>query len=73
MSYPLTRCLSVKPRSCCMVCHYRTAEWVTIQHENLPETPFFFCNTCFNSFNYTDGKKVGEFEAYAFTDKTALP
>ncbi|CAK9802379.1 snRNA-activating protein complex subunit 3 [Anthophora quadrimaculata] len=50
----------------CMICGIYTADWITIEHERIPHNPCYFCNICFMSYNYVDGKKIGNFDAYAF-------
>ncbi len=55
----------------CMVCCY---SWVTVNDELSPESPAFFCKTCFIMLHYTvDGNKITEFKAYPYYDElTAL-
>ena len=40
--------------------------WLTTGNIRLPHDPYYFCEECFISFNYVDGKKIGEFKAYPF-------
>lgn len=71
--YPLIRGIPRKRRVACMTCHVMTARWVTRGNKRLPQDPFFFCDTCFRSFNYTpDGQKIGQFRAHPFFDRSAL-
>ncbi|KAG1672966.1 snRNA-activating protein complex subunit 3 [Nymphon striatum] len=52
----------------------KPVKWITTGDERLPETPFFFCDACFNSFNYnTEGNKLTDFKAYHYFDRSALP
>lgn len=37
-----------------------------MEHERIPHNPCYFCDICFKSYNYINGKKVGEFKAYAY-------
>ncbi|KAJ4433086.1 hypothetical protein ANN_15343 [Periplaneta americana] len=46
--------------------------WITVENERVPHDPCFFCQHCFLSYNYVDGKKIGKFKAYPFYDKTAM-
>lgn len=50
----------------CMICGVYNAQWITMKHERIPHNPCYFCDSCFKSYNYIDGKKVGNFEAYAY-------
>ncbi|XP_015928419.1 snRNA-activating protein complex subunit 3 [Parasteatoda tepidariorum] len=64
-----------KPKKCvvCMVCHIHIAAWIVFNNQRVPETPFYFCKSCFFSFNYDeDGKKIGEFEAYHHIDRSTI-
>ncbi|CAG2158360.1 unnamed protein product [Oppiella nova] len=57
----------------CGMCNLNTAKWITFENQRLPENPFFFCETCFYSFNYDkDDNKVNSFKAYPYLDKSAL-
>lgn len=56
-------------RLLCWLCHKAPANWVTYENERVTEDPFFFCNTCFRSYNYTaDKKKIGHFRAEPYLD-----
>ncbi|KAH6920616.1 hypothetical protein HPB50_028396 [Hyalomma asiaticum] len=73
--YPmsLTTSFSWAKRVICMLCHQSSAKWVTYENERVPEDPFFFCDTCFRSYNYTsDNKKIGKFRASPFMDWSAV-
>lgn len=50
----------------CMICGAFAAYWITLEHERVPHNPCYFCDSCFKSYNYIDGKKVGSFDAYAY-------
>uniref|UniRef100_A0A131Z271 snRNA-activating protein complex subunit 3 n=1 Tax=Rhipicephalus appendiculatus TaxID=34631 RepID=A0A131Z271_RHIAP len=53
----------------CMLCHQSTAKWVTYENERVLSDPYFFCDVCFRSYNYTaDNKKIGKFRAAPFLD-----
>ncbi|XP_054153063.1 snRNA-activating protein complex subunit 3-like [Oppia nitens] len=57
----------------CGICNLNTAKWITFDNQRLPENPFFFCETCFYSFNYDNNDmKVNPFKAYPYLDKSAL-
>lgn len=60
-------------RVMCMLCHQSSVKWVTYKNESVPEDPFFFCDTCFRSYNYTsDNKKIGNFHASPFLDWSTI-
>ncbi|XP_064474577.1 snRNA-activating protein complex subunit 3-like [Ornithodoros turicata] len=60
-------------RVLCMMCRQATAKWVTYGNERVTDNPFFFCEVCFRSYNYTaSGKKIGEFRAQPFLDWNAV-
>lgn len=49
----------------CQMCGMYFAKWVVIDNARLPSSPFYFCHTCFMSFNYDQQhKKKGTFQAY---------
>ncbi|XP_076381035.1 proximal sequence element A Pbp49 isoform X2 [Megalopta genalis] len=50
----------------CMICGAFIAQWITLDHERIPHNPCYFCNHCFKSYNYINGKKVGDFNAFAY-------
>ncbi|CAL7943083.1 unnamed protein product [Xylocopa violacea] len=54
----------------CMICGVYNVQWITMEHERVPHNPCYFCDMCFKSYNYIDGKKVGKFEAYAYPRNT---
>ncbi|XP_003486019.1 snRNA-activating protein complex subunit 3 [Bombus impatiens] len=65
-AYP--RIVRLRPTSSkfCMICGIYTVQWITMEHERIPHNPCYFCDICFKSYNYINGKKVGEFKAYAY-------
>lgn len=68
--YPVVlQTYSVGNRARCMLCLKATSEWVTYENKRVTDDPFFFCDRCFKSYNYTvDGKKIGHFYAQPFLD-----
>ncbi|XP_022254000.1 snRNA-activating protein complex subunit 3-like isoform X3 [Limulus polyphemus] len=71
--YPMYLRTPRKQRIICMVCHIKTSRWVTFGNKRVPEDPFFFCENCFFKYNYTaDGKKIGDFQAHLYFDRTAI-
>ena len=71
-AYP--RIVRLRPVSSkfCMICGVYNVQWITMEHERIPHNPCYFCDTCFKSYNYINGKKVGNFEAYAYPRNTEL-
>lgn len=65
-NYPLIRSMSTSNAQYCMICGIYIAKWVTIENERVPHDPCYFCEHCFRSYNYIDGKKIGNFKAYPF-------
>lgn len=58
----------------CYMCKKRPPHWYTRNNDRLPTDPFFFCESCFYSFNYTkDKEKIGSFQAYLFTNASEIP
>lgn len=58
----------------CYMCKSRPPHWYTRNNNRLPVDPFFFCESCFYSFNYDkDKKKIGEFQAYLYTGAFGIP
>jgi snRNA-activating protein complex subunit 3 len=49
----------------CYMCKIGPPHWYTRDNTRLPVDPFFFCESCFKSFNYDKSKKkIGNFRAY---------
>lgn len=58
----------------CYMCKSRPPHWYTINNNRLPVSPFFFCESCFYSYNYDAQKrKIGSFQAYLFTSTLGIP
>lgn len=58
----------------CYMCQNRPPHWYTRDNHRLPLDPFFFCETCFHSFNYdANKKKIGNFRAYLYTSSYGIP
>ena len=58
----------------CYMCRLRPPHWYTRNNSRLPLDPYFFCETCFRSFNYNeDKKKIGNFQAYLYTNALGIP
>ncbi|XP_051156337.1 snRNA-activating protein complex subunit 3 [Leptopilina boulardi] len=65
-SYP--RIHRIKPyiNRYCMTCGIFSVRWITTDNERLPHDPCFFCESCFKSYNYIQGEKIGSFSAYPY-------
>ena len=50
----------------CMTCGIYSVRWFTTNNDRLPHDPCFFCDKCFRSYNYVNGKKIGTFSAYPY-------
>lgn len=65
-AYPRIHRLRPKRTRYCMMCGIFSVRWITTDNDRLPHNPCLFCDTCFNSYNYVDGEKLGNFKAYAY-------
>ncbi|TRY97447.1 hypothetical protein DNTS_008194 [Danionella cerebrum] len=53
----------------CSVCHVYIGRWITTNDALAPSDPCLFCDQCFRIFHYDNqGKKLGDFQAYAYVD-----
>lgn len=50
----------------CIYCGIFNVHWIVTDHDRIPHDTSYFCNRCFISYNYVDGKKVGNFKAYSY-------
>lgn len=50
----------------CIYCGIYNVHWIVTEHDRIPHDISYFCNKCFISYNYVDGKKVGNFKAYSY-------
>lgn len=49
-----------------MTCGLYSVSWITTCNDRLPHNPCSFCESCFKSYNYIQGKKVGNFKAFSY-------
>ncbi|KAK6634330.1 hypothetical protein RUM43_011730 [Polyplax serrata] len=56
----------------CMMCSDFYARWLVVGNERLTHDKAYLCNKCFISYNYVNGKKVGNFRAYKYVDPVAI-
>lgn len=50
----------------CIYCGLFNVHWIVTEHNRIPHSTSYFCNKCFISYNYVDGKKIGNFKAYHY-------
>jgi len=50
----------------CIMCGILNVHWIVMEHDRVPHDVSYFCNRCFKSYNYVDGRKVGSFKAYNY-------
>lgn len=50
----------------CIYCGIFNAHWILTEHNRIPHDISYFCNKCFISYNYVNGKKIGNFKAYNY-------
>jgi hypothetical protein len=72
-NYPRLIATTVRPNVPCNLCDLNSAKWIVFDNDRLPQSPFFFCEDCFYTFNYDKEKrKIGQFRAYPYLDHSAL-
>lgn len=59
-------------RSTCLICDLAMANWIVLESDRLPHSKCYLCDKCFKSYNFVDGKKVGNFKAYPYYDRSAI-
>ncbi|CAL1681081.1 unnamed protein product [Lasius platythorax] len=50
----------------CIYCGIFNVHWIITEHNRIPHDISYFCNRCFISYNYINGKKIGNFKAYNY-------
>ncbi|XP_012275156.1 snRNA-activating protein complex subunit 3 isoform X2 [Orussus abietinus] len=70
--YPRIHKIKQRLTRYCMMCGVFAVQWFTTEHSRLPHNPCFFCDTCFKSYNYINGEKVGTFKAYPYPGNAAV-
>ncbi|XP_032667562.1 snRNA-activating protein complex subunit 3 isoform X2 [Odontomachus brunneus] len=56
----------------CTMCGIHNVRWVVMEHDRVPHETSYFCENCFKSYNYVNGKKIGNFKAYRYPYITEL-
>ncbi|ALC42465.1 Pbp49 [Drosophila busckii] len=67
--YPFMRAFNTFNRRTCYMCGLRSYHFIVEQSRRQLHDPSYLCRKCFYSFNYVNGKKVGEFKAYRIYDR----
>ncbi|XP_014219397.1 snRNA-activating protein complex subunit 3 isoform X2 [Copidosoma floridanum] len=70
--YPRIVRIKPRPNRYCMTCGLYNVSWISTSNDRLPHNPCLFCDSCFKSYNYVKGKKVGNFKAYPFPHDNEL-
>ncbi|XP_020293538.1 snRNA-activating protein complex subunit 3 [Pseudomyrmex gracilis] len=50
----------------CIMCGILNVHWIITEHDRIPHDLSYWCDKCFVSYNYIDGKKIGNFKAYKY-------
>lgn len=53
----------------CSICATNVATRFIVESERLPLGVTYFCQGCYVSYNYEDGERIGEFQAYPLFDR----
>ncbi|XP_003425540.1 snRNA-activating protein complex subunit 3 isoform X1 [Nasonia vitripennis] len=64
--YPRIVRIKPRPNRYCMTCGIYSVTWVTTRNSRLPHNPCLFCDSCFKSYNYIKGTKIGSFQAFPY-------
>lgn len=64
--YPILRCVSSSKMTICSICGMIEATFVVRNSSSHIQDPSFLCRSCFMSFHYVDGKKIGQFQAFRY-------
>ncbi|KAK2587381.1 hypothetical protein KPH14_003098 [Odynerus spinipes] len=70
--YPRISRIRLQRTNYCFMCGILPVQWITTDHDRVPHIPCFFCESCFKSYNYVNGKKVGNFKAYRYPCDSSL-
>lgn len=50
----------------CIMCGILNVHWIITEHDRIPHDLSYWCDKCFISYNYINGKKIGNFKAYKY-------
>ncbi|XP_030564222.1 snRNA-activating protein complex subunit 3 [Drosophila novamexicana] len=62
--YPFLRAFNTFNRRACYMCGLRGYHFIVEHSRRQLHDPSYLCRTCYYSFNYVNGQKVGQFKAY---------
>ncbi|KAL0126110.1 hypothetical protein PUN28_004913 [Cardiocondyla obscurior] len=65
-SYPRIERIIPPSGKNCIYCGIFNVHWIVMDHDRIPHDVSYFCSNCFISYNYVDGKKIGNFKAYSY-------
>jgi snRNA-activating protein complex subunit 3 len=65
-NYPFLNSLSSSRSTFCNVCAFIEAKFMVTGSSSHMQDPTYLCGSCFKSFHYVDGRKVGEFKAFYY-------
>ncbi|KAL7737790.1 hypothetical protein ACLKA6_006178 [Drosophila palustris] len=68
--YPILRAVNCYNRRSCYMCGQRVYHYIVEQSRRQLHDPSYLCRSCFYSFHYVDGQKVGQFKAYRIYEHT---
>ncbi|GJQ88329.1 hypothetical protein Trydic_g3805 [Trypoxylus dichotomus] len=71
-AYPFYRSVNRYNVELCHICHTATAKWLVYECDRLPHDRTFLCQDCLMSYNYIDGKRLGNFKAYPYYSRSSV-
>lgn len=66
--YPYLRTVSNNRCHICFICGVNPVAYLVRECKRQIADPTFYCNICFETYLYKDGKKIGNFKAYRFAE-----
>lgn len=66
--YPFLRSSRVKRKSTCVTCGNEEFNFMVLDSDAHVQNPTYLCTKCFLTYHYCDGKKIGSFKAYRFSN-----
>lgn len=71
--YPQITMISNTKTVICGACGHILASVLIKNCKEHLNDPFFMCKTCFESYHYVDGKKIGQFQAFRYYGSNPIP
>lgn len=56
----------------CYSCYVKTARFLVVDSDRLPEDGAFMCTHCLESYNYIEGRKIGNFRVFGYVARAAF-